>query len=111
MIEFVCPPGGKAFPAAGIDEKYIVLDAAKMSPEAVLEYFAGKTDPEEACYMIADYSDDDGKRKMLKEAIEEYFCFGGIVVLVCENAFAFIKDEPCAGSCGKWVLHHPQKTL
>jgi len=92
-----------------IDEKYIVLDATKMSPEAVIDYLKGKTDTEEECYIIADCSDDDGKKKILREAIEEYFYFGGITVLICKNSFAFIKDELCVGSCWKCILHHPNE--
>ena len=59
-----------------IDEKYIVLDATKMSPEAVIYYLKGKTDTEEECYIIADCSDDDGK-KNFKRSNRRVFLFWG----------------------------------
>ena len=89
-----------------IDNKYIVLDATKMSEEAVLDFLSGKIDIDDECYIIADYSDDDGQKKNFKKAMEEYFYFGTVVVFICKNSFVFMKDESCVGSCGKWILHH-----
>ena len=94
-----------------IEKEYIILDATKMSMEDVIDFLARKIGRKGDCYVITDACDAFGERMGWVEAMEEYYWDGRTTALIFDQWYVFLKEEPCVGSCGKWILHHPDETF
>ncbi len=94
-----------------IEKEYIILDATKMSMEDVIDFLASKIGRKGDCYVITDAIDAFGKWMKWTEAMETYYWDGRTTALIFDQWYVFLKEEPYIGSCGKWILHHPDENF